>query len=289
MYGNRSYGRGGFGQRLPRAVKSLLIANAVIFMLINLFPVRLNYFFGLVPYFISTRFMVWQFFTYMFLHAGFSHIFFNMFALWMFGTELEYNWGKKDFLYFYLTCGVGGGVLVWVTSMMGFSSMVIPTIGASGAIFGILVAYGMMWPDRLIFIFGVLPMKALHFVILFGALDLMQGLSRSGGGVAYFAHVGGGVTGFIYLKYGWRILVHLENWGGRLKAQFMAKKNGFQVHQGGVSEKDRQTRDTPDNVRHPDKNDEIDRILDKIARGGMESLSDGERRILDRASKRKKR
>ncbi len=141
--------------------------------------------------------MFWQFFTYMFFHGGFGHILFNMFALWMFGPELEYNWGTRDFLKYYFACGVGGGILVWLTSMIGFSNPLASTIGASGAIFGILVAYGMMWPNRLIYIMGVLPMKALHFVIVFGAIDLLQGLSGSGGNIAVFAHVGGGVTGFI--------------------------------------------------------------------------------------------
>ena len=157
MYGYGSYGYGGFGRSLPKAVKYLLIANAVIFILMMMFPYRsLMYWFGLVPYFVTTRLMVWQFFTYMFIHADFMHIFFNMFALWMFGTELEFNWGTKDFIRFYLACGIGGGILVWATSLVGFSSMIIPTIGASGAIFGLLVAYGLMWPNRLIFVFGIL-------------------------------------------------------------------------------------------------------------------------------------
>jgi len=278
----------GYGRSLPKAVKSLLIANAVIFVITLFFPFNVSYMgryasgwnilFGLVPALINNKFMIWQFFTYMFLHGGFGHILFNMFALWMFGTELEYNWGTSDFLKYYFTCGVGGGILVWLTSMFGFSSYLIPTIGASGAIFGLLVAYGMMWPDRSIFIFGILPMKALHFVIIFGALDLLQGLSRSGSGIAYFCHVGGGVTGFIYLKYGWRIMVHLENQINKFKARRFkiihgGKKSGF----GSDSRES-----------HPDFDDEVDRILDKIAREGMDSLSDREKQILDRASDKKR-
>ncbi|MFC1693173.1 rhomboid family intramembrane serine protease [Candidatus Latescibacterota bacterium] len=219
------------GGGLPKMVKALLITNAVIFVFMNiLIPVSshnlLFRLFGLVPVLVN-RLMIWQFFTYMFLHANFWHIGFNMFALWMFGTELEYNWGSRDFLKYYLTCGVGGGVLVWLTSFVGLSYPLAITIGASGAIFGLLVAYGLMWPDRMIFVMGVLPMKALHFVIIFGAIDLLQGLSRSGGGIAYFAHVGGGLTGLIYLKYGWRIMIHLES----MVKSFKRRK--FKVTQGG--------------------------------------------------------
>ncbi len=288
----------GFGGGLPKAVKFLLIANAVVFLLMMLFPYRSwSLIFGLVPELISDRFWIWQFFTYMFLHANFMHIFFNMFALWMFGTELEYNWGTRDFPYFYFTCGIGGGLLVWITAMLGFSSMIAATIGASGAIFGLLVAYGMMWPDRLIFIFGIIPMKALHFVLLFGALDLMQGLSQSGGGIAYFAHVGGGVTGFLYLKFGWRIMVHLSNWQDRLKYRFAAKRHGFRVYHGGAGEREQKSpenrpgkpSDREHKSQHPDYDEEIDRILDKIAREGMNSLSEREHRILEGASKRKRR
>ncbi len=285
----------GYGLGLPRAVKSLLIANAVVFIITLFIPwhIRLlnttvsgwNLYFGLVPVLINHRFMVWQFFTYMFLHGGFGHILLNMFALWMFGTELEYNWGHRDFLKFYLICGVGGGVLVWLTSMVGFSSPAAPTIGASGAIFGILLAYGMMWPDRPIFVFGILPMKALHFVIIFGAINLMQGLSRSGGGVAYFAHVGGLITGFVYLKYGWRIMVYYDSYMKKFKAR------KFTVHQGGKSTS-RSTGGSksnfPSSSMHPDLEEEVDHILDKIAREGMDSLTDSEKRVLERASKKRK-
>ena len=276
----------GYGGGLPKAVKALLIANASVFVItFLLYSFPWNALFGLVPNFVTHKFMIWQFFTYMFLHGGIYHIGFNMFALWMFGTELEYNWGTRDFLKYYLVCGVGGGFLVWFTSLIGFSPANVPTIGASGAIWGVLVAYGMMWPDRIILIFGILPMKALHFVIIFGAMDLMQGLSRSGGGVAYFAHVGGGVTGFIYLKYGWRIMVHLESFfrhHGNMTDWF--KKRRFTVVQGGGGKTDVDD----DETIHPDLDEEVDRILDKIARQGKDSLTDNERRILDRASRRRR-
>ncbi len=273
------YAYRGYGSSLPKGVKYLLISNAVVFAITLFFPFNWFAFFGLVPRQINHYFMIWQFFTYMFFHGGFGHILFNMFALWMFGQELEHNWGFRDFLKYYFTCGVGGGILVWLTAMIGFSNPYASTIGASGAIFGILVAYGMMWPDRLIYIFGVLPMKALHFVIIFGAIDLLQGFSGTAGNIAVFAHVGGGVTGLVYLKFGWRIMIHLEHQINKFKArkftvtQGQGRKSGFKPH---------------NDDGHPDLDEEVDRILDKIAHEGMDSLSDREKRILDRASHRKK-
>ncbi|MFC1537905.1 rhomboid family intramembrane serine protease [Candidatus Latescibacterota bacterium] len=266
------------GRGLPKAVKALLIANVSVFAATVLIPYRgWNYYFGLVPALVNHNFMIWQFFTHMFLHGSFSHIFWNMFMLWMFSTELEYNWGSRDFLKYYFICGLGGGLLVWITAMIGLSSYTIPTIGASGAIFGVLVAYGLMWPNRIILIFGILPMKALHMVLIFGGFNLLQGLSGNAGGIAVFAHVGGGITGFIYLKYGWRIMVHVEHFINAFKAR------KFTVTQGG-----KQTGSHRKNGQsHPDIGEEVDRILDKIASEGMDSLSEREKRILDRASKKK--
>lgn len=275
----------GSGYRLSRAVKTLLIVNTAIFILTMILVTWQRFFFnlfGLVPYLVNHRLMVWQFFTYMFLHSGVSHILFNMFALWMFGTELEHNWGYKDFLKYYFICGVGGGLLVWFTAFFGLSNPMIPTIGASGAIFGLLVAFGLMWPDRLIFIWGIFPIKALHLVLLFGAIDLFSGLSRSRGGIAYFAHVGGGVTGFIYLKYGWRIMVHLESFVKRMK------QRKFKVTQGGAFRSESGNARDIDDAVHPDLDEEVDRILDKITREGKDSLTDREKSILDRASNKRR-
>ncbi len=267
----------GYGYGLPKGVKYLLISNVAIFMLMvllpGLIPIRT---FGLVPAAVNSGFTIWQFFTYMFLHGGFGHIFWNMFGLWMFGTELEYNWGTRDFLKFYFVCGIGGGLLVWLTSFFGLSSYLGATIGASGAIFGLLVAFGLMWPDRMIYIFGILPLRAIQFVMIYGAIQLFQGFTRTGGGVAVFAHIGGGLTGLIYLKWGWRIQIYLEHFVRRIQ------RRRFRVIKGG-----RKGRDGEDQ-RHTNERDEVDRILDKIARQGMDSLDDRERRILREASDRKR-
>ena len=274
----------GSGHGLPRAVKALLIANVSVFVVTALLPNLGNVlfqWFGLIPYLVNHRLMVWQFFTYMFLHGGMGHIFFNMFALWMFGAELEYNWGYKDFLKYYFICGVGGGLLVWFTSFTPLTNPFVPTIGASGAIFGLLVAYGLMWPDRLIFIWGILPMKALHLVILFGAIDVLSGLSNAGGNIAYFAHVGGGLIGLFYLKFWWRLQIQIEGFVNRMK------RRRFTVINGGRSGKTDYNKNS-DGDGHPDFSEEVDRILDKIAREGLSSLTDRERAILDRASNRKR-
>ena len=276
----------GYGFSLPRAVKALLIANVAVYAIaILLGRERLFfYLFGLTPALVSGKLMIWQFFTYMFLHGGLGHIGFNMFALWMFGTELEYNWGTRDFLKYYFACGIGGGIIVWITSLLGLSPYTVPTIGASGAIYGLLLAYGMMWPDRIILVFGLLPMKALHFVIIFGAVDLFQGFTRMNSGTAYFAHVGGLATGFVYLKFGWRIMVHLEHFFGHNPIADRFRGRRFTVIDGGRGKHDEGESDPA----HPDIEDEVDRILDKIARNGMESLDDRERDILERASRRKR-
>ncbi|MBA7485497.1 hypothetical protein ES707_21044 [subsurface metagenome] len=276
----------GYGRGLPKAVKALLIINAAIFVtaiFLNM-SVHLNSVLGLRPSMVFRKLMIWQFFTYMFLHGTFFHIGFNMFALWMFGSELEYSWGTRDFLKYYIVCGIGGGFLVWFTSLFGLSNPLSSTIGASGAIFGLLVAYGMMWPNRLILVFGILPMKALHFVIIFGAIDLLQGLNRASTSIAHFAHVGGALTGFIYLKYGWRVMIHLESFSKHHGMSDWYRRKRFTVVQGGRKESDDDEVDSD----HPDLEDEVDRILDKIARHGMDSLNDRERRLLDRASHRKR-
>lgn len=279
------YGGFGFGYGLPKAVKSLLIINVAVFIVTTFVSFPWNWLFGLVPSYINHKFWLWQFFTYMFLHGGVSHIFFNMLGLWMFGSEIEYNWGTRDFLKYYFTCGIGGGILVWLMAMAGLTGMNVPTIGASGAIFGILVAFGMMWPDRLIYLFGIIPIKALHFVIIFGAIDLFDGLAGTAKNIAVFAHVGGGVTGFLYLKFGWRIMIYIES----ISARFRMRK--FKVIE---KPKKQETYILPDDDEKEEEfrddalEDEVDRILDKIAREGMGSITDHERKILDRASNKRK-
>lgn len=185
----------------PPAIKYLLIWNGIFFLAtINIFgsgwtPIGS----ALAPYLVlqpfGSGFMPWQLVTYMFLHADFYHIFFNLFALWIFGQALEQLWGTKRFLMYYFLTGIGAGLIQLFVSSGS-------TIGASGAVYGILLGFGMMYPDRkIMLLFPPIPIKAKYFVGFYGALELFNGLTRADSGVAHFAHLGGLLVGFILIKY----------------------------------------------------------------------------------------
>jgi membrane associated rhomboid family serine protease len=152
----------------------------------------------------SGLFTPWQLVSYAFLHGSFNHLFFNMFAVWMFGTPLERSWGSQRFLSYYGMCVVGAGVIQLLVQM--FEGGIYPTIGASGGVFGLLLAYGVMWPDNKIFLlFFPVPISAKWFVLIYGGIELMLGLSRAMPGIAHFAHLGGMIFGAVLLyKWGWR-------------------------------------------------------------------------------------
>lgn len=182
----------------PPAVKHLLIINVICFFAINTPVIRdyLFYYGALFPIG-SGQFHIWQLVTYMFLHAGFGHIFFNLFALWMFGQAIENYWGTNRFTVYYFLTGVGAALLHMLIGGGGA-----PTLGASGAVYGILLAFGMMFPERpIMLLFPPIPIKAKYFVAIFGAIELISGISRANSGVAHFAHLGGMLVGFILIKY----------------------------------------------------------------------------------------
>lgn len=184
-------------------VSNLIMLNVVAFLVTLLLPQYLPWIDSKLAlwYWEAPNFSPVQFVSYMFLHAGFSHLFFNMFALWMFGRQLEYDLGPRRFLTFYLICGVGAGVLNLL--VMQFTGDYGVTIGASGAVFGILLAFGLMHPnERLMLLIPPIPIKAKYFVMAYGALELFQGLAVSDN-VAHFAHLGGMLFGAILLYY-WR-------------------------------------------------------------------------------------
>lgn len=191
----------------PPAVKHLLIINFVVY-LASWTPGIGQYLQVYAPLFPieSPNFYPWQFVSYMFMHANFSHIFFNLFALWMFGQAIENFWGTKRFAIYYFLTGIGAGLLhVLVNSdpvATGQGLQYIPTVGASGAVYGILLAFGMMFPDRpIMLLFLPVPIKAKYFVAFFGAIEFISGITRSNQGVAHFAHLGGMLVGFILIKY----------------------------------------------------------------------------------------
>lgn len=182
----------------PPAVKHLLIINVLAFVALNTPIIGQPLFqYGALWPIGSGYFDVWQLVTYMFLHAGFGHIFFNLFALWMFGQSIENFWGTRRFTIYYFLTGIGAALLHMLIGGGGA-----PTLGASGAVYGILLAFGMMFPERpIMLLFPPIPIKAKYFVAIFGVIELVSGISRTNSGVAHFAHLGGMLVGFILIKY----------------------------------------------------------------------------------------
>ncbi|WP_163223696.1 rhomboid family intramembrane serine protease [Bacteroides sp. 214] len=221
---------------IPAVTKNLLIINALLFFatfVAEKYGIDLNNILGL-HFFMSDAFNPIQLVTYMFMHGGFEHLFFNMFAVWMFGRILEHVWGAKRFLFYYLLCGVGAGLIQEVVQYIHYATVLAPytsvslgteiitmaeyldkmvTIGASGSVYAILLAFGMLFPNEKIFIMFIpIPIKAKYFVMGYAAIELYLGLSnRVGDNVAHFAHLGGMIFGFILIMY-WR--KKYTNYGG---------------------------------------------------------------------------
>jgi membrane associated rhomboid family serine protease len=188
---------------LPPVIKLLIIINVVAFLASLVVPDIIGAF-GLRPSAVLEQFAVWQPVTYMFLHGGIGHLLFNMLALWMFGTELERMWGSRFFTKFYFVCGIGAGLttLLWAMSPLPFSEQMYytTTIGASGAIYGVLLAYALYFPHRPIYLYFVFPIPARYFVMIIGAITFLSSIGAAGGGIAHTAHLGGLVVGYVYLK-----------------------------------------------------------------------------------------
>jgi membrane associated rhomboid family serine protease len=189
---------------LPPAIKLLILANVVVFVAQQFLGNSLIAVLGFSPAAAVGALDLWQFATYMFLHGGVGHILFNMLGLWMFGTELERLWGSSNFLRYYFVCGVGGALMTVVFTFLPvtfaddlWQSL---TIGASGAVYGVLLAFGMYFPNRPILVYFLFPIPAKYFVMIFGGIALLSSLSNAGGGVAHTTHLGGLVVGYLYLR-----------------------------------------------------------------------------------------
>ena len=214
------------GPNLPPMVKKLVIACGVTYLLQMLGDARwMIGIFGLTPLSVLAKLSVWQIATYLFLHGGFWHLFWNMFALWMFGSELERYWGSRQFLKFFLITGMGAGVLS--IAFEPFSP--IPTIGASGSVYGILMAYGMMFPERLVYLYFLFPVKVKYFIAILGVITFVSTFGSSGSTVAHVAHLGGMVVAFLYLK-GWLSVSRLRQDYYRWRLKRM--RNRFKVYDG---------------------------------------------------------
>ena len=201
-------------EKIPPVTRILIIANVVMFLLqqvlsetalapLMLWPLGPN---GLDLFSDGYEFRPWQLLTYGFMHGGFPHLLFNMLALYMFGAPLEYTWGNRRFLTYFLVCIAGAGLLQLVVAWWSMSQggQPYPTVGASGGVFGLLLAYGMLFPNqRVMLLFPPIPMKARTLVIVYGAIELMLGFTGWQPGVAHFAHLGGMLFGWLLIRY-WR-------------------------------------------------------------------------------------
>lgn len=264
---NYRYNISGFGSggMLPPAVKGLLIANGIVFLVQGLFyPYAVNSIFGLAPS-LFWKGALWQPVTYMFLHANLLHILFNMLALWMFGGVLESVWGRKEFLRYYFLTGIGAGLSNCILT----PTLSTAIIGASGSIYGLLAAYGMMFPDSRIYISFLIPVRAKYVVLIFGLMAFVSSVGNSGDGIAHLVHLGGMVIGVIYLKR--KDFTRLL---GRKLKTYQAQRETSQWHR--VQKSDEQLRQ------------EVDALLDKINEVGMNKLTSSEKRRLRQASERLK-
>ena len=228
---------------LSPALKGLIGANVALFVLQVLAQMagwHLDWYFGLRPDQVLGEFRIWQLVSYMFLHGGVFHILFNMLALWMFGTELERIWGRAYFLKFYFVTGIGAGALTVLVSLLPFGfaqdlqhSIV---IGASGAIYGLLLAYGMYFPDRPIYMYLVFPIPAKYFVMIMGALAFYSSLTERSG-VANATHLGGLLVAYLFMKGG-RMHPWSEVKYRYLKWKIAKARSKFDVYTGGRADSD---------------------------------------------------
>ncbi|HUH13033.1 MAG TPA: rhomboid family intramembrane serine protease [Longimicrobiales bacterium] len=263
---------GSFGYTLTPRVKQLLIANGVVFLVLWVLPFLRPYL-----WFVASDVLVqpWTLLTYMFVHAGLWHLLFNMLGLFFFGPPLESRWGSREFLKYYLICGVAGALL----SLLFAPNAAI--VGASGAVLGVMLAFAMNWPDSPIYIWGIFPVKAKWLVLIIGLFTVMSAVEGARDGVAHFAHLGGLVAGLIYLKMDWRGSGSL----GSLKKRVTRSRIRVVEERGRSDAPPRpSTRRRP--VEEEQLLDDVDRVLDKISREGMASLSEEERALLDHVSRR---
>ncbi len=290
---------GGF-QFFPPVIKLLLIINTAAYLIVvlggrmftfDMMPLEIvfNYYLGLMP--LGHGFYPWQLVTYQFMHANFTHLLYNMFGLWMFGMEVEHVWGSRRFLGFYLLCGVAAGVsqlilapLLEPTSVISITGAGIPTVGASGAVYAVLVAFAMMFPDRYIFVYFLLPIKAKYLIVALIAFGIFSIGDQSA--VANLAHLGGAAAGFVYVVYLSR----------RFPFQGTVERIGWWMNSRRFRSKEEPNHEVVDakvfDINERPKTEQelnqlkIDEILDKISRGGYQSLTEEEKKILFEASKK---
>jgi membrane associated rhomboid family serine protease len=298
---NNSYRPFGSFSVFPPVIKNLLVINVAVFF-IQMIASNLmmggkplwyvmNMWFALNPLSEGFNFQIWQLVTYQFMHGGFSHILFNMFALWMFGMEIENIWGSKKFLIYYLICGVAAGLAQLFIAPL-FSAPAV-TIGASGAIFGVMIAFAMLFPDRHIFLYFLVPIKAKYLIGFLFILEIFW-IGDAGSNVAHLAHLGGALAGFLFIMFDKSIDVPLKHMLN-ISSVHRSRSN-FQNPFSGLSDKFKKRSQNIEDADYYDINQkkegeeitqaEIDAILDKIGQSGYQNLSEREKRILFEASKK---
>jgi membrane associated rhomboid family serine protease len=294
---------GGF-QFFPPVIKTLLITNTAVFILMwffgNFHAGDIGFrrifdeFFGLMPLGtwdapFSNGFMPWQLLTYQFVHADFWHLFFNMvFGLWMFGMEVEHAWGSKKFLIYYLSCGVVAGLAQLFLSPI-FEPALGPTVGASGAIYGVFIAFASMFPDRYVFLYFLIPVKVKYLVVLLMAYSVWSVGGPSN--VANLAHLGGALAGYLYILYDRRRVITGRRSAGMFQS-WMASAPWSKPSSTAGDVVDakifdiNEAKSFNEKEKPIDAQKRIDDILDKISHSGYQSLSEEEKKILFEASKR---
>ena len=245
------------------AIKLLVSINFVIFILQSISSSENLFFplFGLVPKLVWSELMLWQPITYMFLHGGVWHVLINMFVLWMFGSELERLWGKTRFIKFYFFTGIGAGT---VTMIFSYSSM-IPIVGASGAVYGILLAYGLIYPNRKIYLYGIIPIKSIWFVIAVGLLAFISSINNNSN-ISHLTHLSGMVVAYLILKN-----------------PFKLKTIWFSIQKKFIENKLK--KENRERFKRKKIELNLNFILDKINREGYDSLTKEEQDRLYKSSK----
>jgi membrane associated rhomboid family serine protease len=295
----RPRGFGGFSF-FPPVIKNILIINGIVFFISIiaqnvtiggvLLDTLITKYFALIPFGNPYwNFYPWQLITYQFLHGGFSHIFFNMLMLWMFGMEIENLMGSRKFLVFYLLAGIGGGILQLL-----FGSGAGPVIGASGAVFGVMVAFAMYFPDRLVYIYFLLPVKAKYLIVFMMVIEFLSVGDASL--VAHLAHLGGAIVGFIFVMMDRKNNYNFDELFNKFKRNtdysdnniFKKKSSPFSFGKKEAEEAEFYEINNPSSKNEEVINQEvIDKILDKISQSGYQNLTEKEKKILFEASKKR--
>lgn len=310
-YDSRDYYRpSGFGgfTLFPPIIKNLLFINIGVFVVQLIFDnlmfngvpgyYILSHYFALNPIMgynnlgMPFNFQIWQIITYQFMHADFWHIFFNMFMLWMFGMEIEHIMGSKKFLLFYLLCGIGAGLFQLFLSPILTDSLAV-TIGASGAVFGVMIAFAMFFPDRYILIYFLIPIKAKYLIAMLIVFEFVSVTESSV--VAHLAHIGGAVTGFIFLLLDKRNNFSFSNFLNSFRKQrtydsygsFRSPRFRRPVDDDEIQEANFYDINDSKKDEIIVTQEEIDRILDKISQSGYQNLTEREKKILFEASKKR--